>query len=83
MAEKERIKVRGNRLVETVKGLAARRDTRRLCLLNEEKRLLEIPVRIADPLSPAAVLEAPVLAAIKAFATLVSECTVEVETRNE
>ncbi len=79
MPEKERIKVPGNRLVETVKQLVARRDTRRVCLINEEKRLLEIPVRVADPLSPTAALEAPVLAAIKAFATLVNECTVEVE----
>ncbi len=80
MPVKERLKVPGNRLVRTIQQLTSRPETRRICLLNEEKRLLEIPVRYGDPLSPAAALEAPVLAAIQAFATLVNECTVEVET---
>ncbi len=79
MSKKERITVPGNRVVETVKQIVSRGDTRRVCLISEEKRLLEIPIMTADPISPAAALEAPVLAAIKAFATLVSECTIEVE----
>lgn len=79
MPEKERIKVRGKNLVETVKELLNRRDARRLCLYNEEKHLLDVPLNIGDPASPVTMLEAPVLAALRAFGTLVNECTIEVE----
>jgi hypothetical protein len=79
MAQTERMVVKGNRLVETVKQLASRGDARRVCLLNEEKHLLDIPLTTEDPASPANALAAPVLAAIRAFGSLVNECTVEVE----
>jgi len=79
MPEKEKIKVRGKNLVETVKELVSRKDTRKLCLYNEEKHLLDVPLNIGDPASPVTMLEAPVLAAIRAFSTLVNECTIEVE----
>jgi hypothetical protein len=83
MAKKEKIKVPGNRLVETVQELANRPDARRICILNEEKHLLDIPISTKDPASVANVLEAPVLAAIRAVASLLDECTVEVETAGE
>jgi hypothetical protein len=73
----DKVTVAGKDLVETVKRLISRGDSRRVCLIHEEKRLLDIPV--GDPASPATVLAAPVLAALNAFATLVNECTVEVE----
>ncbi len=79
MAKKERMMVPGNRLVEVIQQLVRRGDTRRVCLLNEEKHLLDIPLTTNDPASPANVLEAPILAAIRAFGSLVNECTVEVE----
>jgi len=79
MPRKEKIRVPGKNLIEIVKELVSRGDSRRLCLLNEEKRLLEVPLAIGDPAAPAAVLEAPVLAAIAAFGALVNECTIEVE----
>ena len=79
MAQTERMVVKGNRLVGTVKQLASRGDARRVCLLNEEKHLLDIPLTTEDPASPANALAAPVLAAIRAFGSLVNECTVEVE----
>ncbi|MBI2869636.1 MAG: DUF4342 domain-containing protein [Chloroflexi bacterium] len=79
----ERLKVPGKRLVETVKQLASRGDARRICLLSEEKHLLDIPVAVGDPAAPATALEAPVMAAINAFATMISECTVEVEKTEE
>ena len=81
--KRERITVRGNKLVETVRELAQRRDTRRICLIHEEKRLLEVPVNIGDPAAPAAVLAGPVLAALKPFSTLVNECTIEGEKTDE
>jgi len=79
MAKKERTVVKGNRLVEAVKEIASRGDARRICLINEEKHLLDIPLTTEDPASPANAIEAPVLAAIRAFGSLINECTVEVE----
>ncbi len=79
MAKKERMVVKGNRLVEAIRELASRGDARRVCLLNEERHLLDIPISTEDPASPANALAAPVLAAIRAFGSLVNECTVEVE----
>ena len=80
MPAKNRFTVAGKDLVERVKQLTGSGDTRRVCLIHEEKRLLEIPLAVGDPASPANVLASPVLAALNAFATLVTECTVEVET---
>jgi hypothetical protein len=79
MAKKERMVVPGNRLVETIQQLVRRGDSRKVCLLNEEKHLLDIPLTVKDPASPASALEAPVLAAIRAVGSLLNECTVEVE----
>ncbi len=79
MPRKEKIKVPGRNLLATVKELVSHGDSQRLCLLNEEKNLLEVPLAIGDPAAPASMLEAPVLAAIAAFGTLVNECTIEVE----
>ncbi len=79
MANRKRFRVSGKNLAEKIEELFRRRDVRRICLMDEERSLLEVPVNVGDPVAPAAVLKAPVLAAIKAFSTLVNECTVEVE----
>lgn len=79
MAKKERMVVKGNRLAEAVKELVSRGDSRKVCILNEEKHLLDIPLTTKDPASPANALEAPVLAAIRALGSLLNECTVEAE----
>ncbi len=79
MAKKERMVVPGNRLEEAVKELAQRGDARKVCVLNERKHLLDIPLTTNDPASPANLLEAPVLAAIRAIGSLLNECTIEVE----
>ena len=83
MASKERVTVPGNRLVETVKELMHRKDSRRICILNEERHLLDIPISTEDPASVANALEAPILAAIRAVGSLLNECTVEVEKTDE
>ncbi len=77
---KSRISIPGSKLVHQVQQLISRGDVRRVCIIDEEKSLLEIPVNVGDPAAPASVLKAPVLAAIKAFGALVNECTVEIET---
>lgn len=77
---KRRVKVSGNRLVRAIQDLVQQGDVRRVCLLDEERTVLEIPLNVGDPAAPATSLRAPVIAAIRAFGTLVNECTVEVET---
>jgi hypothetical protein len=79
MAKKERMVVKGNRLAEAIRELVGRGDARRVCLISEENHLLDIPLTTKDPASPANAIEAPVLAAIRAFGSLVNECIVEVE----
>ena len=56
---------------------------RRICILNEERHLLDIPISTEDPASVANALEAPILAAIRAVGSLLNECTVEVEKTDE
>jgi len=80
---KQRFRVSGNRLLRAIEELVRRGDVRRVCLLDEERTVLEIPLNVGDPAAPATVLRAPVIAAIRAFGTLVNECTVEVETGPE
>ena len=79
MVSRSRTRVPSKELVERIRQLLGRGDVRRLCLMDEEKSLLEIPINVGDPASPATILEAPVLAATRAFATLVTECTIEIE----
>lgn len=79
MSNKGRFTVAGKDLVKTIKQLVRQGESRRVCLIHEEKRLLDVLLTVGDPASPATVLSAPVLAALTAFATLVTECTIEVE----
>ncbi len=72
-------KVKGHSLANHIQKLVALGDVRRICIMDEEKSILEIPINLGDSGSPASVLKAPVLAAIKAFGTLANECIVEVE----
>lgn len=77
---RRRVTVAGNRLAHTIEELLQRGDVRRVCILDEEKSILEIPFTVGDPAAPATILKAPILAAIRAFGALVNECTVDVET---
>ncbi len=83
MAKRSRFTVAGKDIVAKIRQLVSRGDVRRVCPMDEEKSLLEIPFSTRDPASPSAVIEAPVLAAINAFATLVTKCTIEVETKEK
>ena len=48
-------------------------------LIYKERPIFDIPLTIGAPAAMAIILAAPVLAAIGAFAALVTECTLEVE----
>ena len=78
-----RSRVKGHSLINHIQKLVASGDVTRICIMDEQKAFLEIPVSAGDPASPASALKAPVLAAIRAFGTLTNECVVEVETKEK
>ena len=79
MTNSEKFTVSGSQLVEKVKQLIHEGNIRRVRLLHGGRVVLEIPLSIGAPAAVIGILAAPVLAAIAAFAALVTECTIEVE----
>lgn len=79
MTTKEKLTVSGGQLVEKVKQLIHEGNIRKVRLIHKDKTILEIPLSIGAPAAAAGILVAPVLAALAAFAALVTECTIEVE----
>jgi hypothetical protein len=79
MATSEKFTISGSQLVEKVKQLMHEGNIRRVRLLHEGRVVLEIPLTIGAPAAAIGILAAPVLAAVAAFAALVTECTIEVE----
>jgi len=79
MSETEKFTVSGSEVVEKVKKLIHEGNIRRVRLLHENRTVLEIPLTIGAPATVAVILAAPLLAALGAFAALVTECTIEVE----
>ncbi len=79
MTTNEKFTVSGGQLVDKVKQLIQEGNVRRVRLIHKERTIFEIPLTIGAPAAAAVVLAAPVLAAIGAFAALVTECTIEVE----
>ena len=76
---KEKFTVDGSQLVEKVKELIHQGNIRRVRLLHKGRPLIDIPLTVGVPVAAAAVLAAPVLAAVGAIAALVTECTIEIE----
>lgn len=79
MTTKEKFTVSGSQLVDKVKQLIREGNIRRVRIIHKEKTVFEIPLTIGAPATVAVILVAPVLAALGAFAALVTECTIEVE----
>ena len=79
MTTKEKFTVSGSQLVEKVKQLIHEGNIRKVRIIHKEKTVFEIPLSIGAPATVAVILVAPVLAALGAFAALVTECTIEVE----
>ena len=75
----EKFTVSGSQLVKKVKQIIHEGNIRRVRLLHDGRVVLEIPLSIGAPAAAIGILAAPVLAALAAFAALVTECTVEVE----
>jgi len=75
----EKFNIKGNQLIERVKQLIHEGNIRKVRLLHEERTVLEIPLSVGAPAVAITILAAPILAALGAFAALVTECTIEVE----
>ena len=79
MTMKQKFTVSGNQLVDKVKQLVHEGNIRKVRLIHKGDTILEIPLTIGAPAAAAVALAAPLLAALGAFAALVTECTIEVE----
>jgi hypothetical protein len=83
MTTNEKFTVSGDKLVEKIKQLIHEGNIRRVRLLHEGRTVIEIPLSIGAPVAAVGIMAAPVLAALGAFAALVTECTIEVEKTEE
>ena len=79
MSPTEKFTVPGSQLVDKVKQLIHEGNIRKVRLLHNDRTVLEIPLSIGAPAAAIAILTAPVLAALGAFAALIAEGTIEVE----
>ena len=79
MTTNEKFTISGSEVVEKVKQLIHEGNIRKVRVLHEGRTVLEIPLTIGAPAAAITILAAPVLAALGAFAALVTECTIEVE----
>ena len=75
----EKFTVPGSQLLDKVKQLIHEGNIRKVRLLHEGRTVIEIPLTIGAPAVVIGILAVPVLAALGAFAALVTECTIEVE----
>ena len=75
----EKYTVSGEELVKKVKQLIHEGNIRRVRVIQGGKTILEIPLSVGAPAAAIGIMVAPVLAALGAFAALVTECTIEVE----
>jgi hypothetical protein len=83
MTETEKFTVSGKDVLEKVKQLIHEGNIRRVRLIHEGKTIIDIPLTIGATASMITIMAAPLLAAIGAFAALVTECTIEVEKMEE
>jgi hypothetical protein len=75
MPTNEKFVVSGGQMVDKVKQLIHEGNIRRIRVLQEGRVVMEIPLTAGA----LAILAAPLLAALGAFAALATECTIEVE----
>lgn len=79
MTDTEKFTISGSQLVDKVKQLIHAGNIRKVRVIHEGKTILEIPLSIGAPAAAATILAAPLLAALGAFAALITECTIEIE----
>lgn len=79
MPTEEKFTIDGDKVVAKVKQLIHEGNIRRVRVIHEGRTVLEIPLSVGAPAAAVTIMVAPVLAALGAFAALVTECTIEVE----
>jgi len=79
MSTKEKFTISGDKLVEKIKQLIHKGNIRRVRVIHKGNTILEIPLTVGASAAAVVALAAPILAALGAFAALVTECTIEVE----
>ncbi len=79
MAENEKFTVSGAQVMGKIKEIIRQGNIRRVRLIHDEKTIFDIPLTVGAPVAAVSIIAVPVLAAIGAFAALVTECTIEVE----
>jgi hypothetical protein len=75
----EKFTVSGDELVGRIKKLIHEGNIRHVRVIQGGRTVFEIPLSVGAPAAALGIMFAPVLAAIGAFAALVTECTIEVE----
>ena len=75
----QEIKVKGNQLVDKIRDIIEEGNARRVTIKKDGRTMMEFPLTVGVGGAAAALLLSPMLAAIGAFAALVTECTIEVE----
>jgi hypothetical protein len=79
MAETEKFTVSGDEVVAKIKQLIHEGNIRTVRLIHKDRTVFEVPLSVGAPVAALGIIAAPLLAAIGAFAALVTECTIEVE----
>ena len=79
MTTKEKFTVSGSQVVDKIKQLIHEGNIRRVRVIHKGNTILEIPLTVGASAAAVIALAAPILAALGAFAALVTECTIEVE----
>jgi len=79
MSTKEKFTISGDKLVEKIKQLIHEGNIRRVRVIHKGNTILEIPLTVGASAAAVVALAAPILAALGAFAALITECTIEVE----
>jgi hypothetical protein len=79
MAKTEKFTIDGDKVVAKVKQLIHEGNIRRVRIIHDKKTVLEIPLTVGASAAAVTILVAPLLAALGAFAALVTKCTIEVE----
>ncbi|MBN1367715.1 MAG: DUF4342 domain-containing protein [Dehalococcoidales bacterium] len=75
----EKFTISGDEVVQKVKKLIHEGNIRRVRVIHKGNTVLEMPLTIGASAAAVGIVAAPFLAALGAFAALVTECTLEVE----
>ena len=79
MTSSEKFTISGDKLVGKVKQLIHEGNIRRVRVIYKGNTILEIPLTLGASAAAVVTLAAPLLAALGAFAALITECIIEVE----